>query len=115
MQCVGGVGQQVAVLVDGAALGGHVGPQRRKRPFQPGRTIGDQELRRAQPTSDEVIEDAAPRRLAFAAHVLDRQQHLLPVAAHAEHDEQRNGGRLAVEPDAHDRAVQDQAHHVLTG
>ena len=32
------------------------------------------------------------------AHVLDRGQHLLPILAHTDHDEERDRGRLAVEP-----------------
>ena len=93
------------MLVDCAALGRKVGPQRRQRPLQPGSAIGDQELRRAQATGDQIIKDAAPRRLAFAAHVLHRKQHLLPVPAHAEHHQQRDVCGLAVQPDPHDRAV----------
>jgi site-specific DNA recombinase len=101
--------------VNRAALGGHVGPQGRQRPFQAGPAVGDQELGRAQPTGDQVVQHAAPCRLALAAHVFDRQQHLLPVPAHAEHDQQRDVCRLAVQAHPHDGAVQDQAHHVLPG
>ena len=32
------------------------------------------------------------------AHVLDRGQHLLPILAQTDHDEERDRGRLAVEP-----------------
>ncbi len=66
--------------MDCAALGRYIGPQRRQRPLQPGAPIGDEKLRRAQATSNQVIKDAAPRRLTLTAHVLDRQQHLLPRA-----------------------------------
>ena len=40
----------------------------------------------------------------------DREQHLLAVRAHADDDEQRDGGGLPVEPDAHHRAVEDQPY-----
>src|SRR3954451_4353465 len=43
MQRIRRVRQQVAMLMHGAALGRHVRPQRRERPFQPGGTVGDQE------------------------------------------------------------------------
>src|SRR4051812_44654447 len=39
----------------------------------------------------------------------NRQQHLLPILAHAQHHEKRDRGRLAVEPDAHNGAVEDEA------
>src|SRR5436189_156231 len=72
-------------------------------------------LRTPQPAIDEVSEDSAPSLGALAAHALDREQHLLAVLAHAENDQQRDGGRLAVEPHAHHGAVEDQAHDRLPG
>jgi hypothetical protein len=44
----------------------------------------------------------------FAAHVLDGQQHFLAVLADTQHDQQHDRGGLAVEPDPHDGAIQDQ-------
>ena len=101
--------------VNRAALRRHVRPQGRQRPLQPGSAVGDQEVRRAQAMGNQVVEDAAPRRLALPPHILHRQQQLLPVPAHAEHHQQRDVRRLAVQPHPHDGAVQDQPHHVLTG
>ena len=99
--------------VDRTALGRHLGPQCRQRPLQPGSPVGDEELRRAQAAGDQAVEDAAPRRLALSAHVLDGQEHLLPVPAHAQNDQQRDVRRLAVQAHAHDGAVQDEPDHVL--
>ena len=67
------------MFMNGAALGRHIGPERRKRPLEAGRAVGDQELRRAQAASDQVVQHRSPCRLALAGHVLDRQQDLLPV------------------------------------
>ena len=60
-------------------------------------------------------EHRAPGLGAFAAHALDREQNLLAVGAHPQHDKQRDRGRLAVEPHANDRAVEDQPHDRLLG
>src|ERR1700687_4382539 len=46
---------------------------------------------------------------------LDPEQHLLAVRAHAENNEERDRGRLAVEPHANDGAVEDQAHNRILG
>ena len=70
---------------------------------------------RLQAAGDEIVENRAPGLGALAAHVLDREQHLLAVRAHADDDEQRDRGRLAVEPDAHHGAVEDQPHDRLLG
>src|SRR3954451_23189632 len=95
--------------VDDAALSGHIGPERGERLLQAGRPIDDHELRCLQASGHEIVQDRPPGRLALAAHVFDRQQHLLPILAHAEHDQQRDRGRLAVEPHPHHRAVEDEA------
>ena len=70
---------------------------------------------RRRPRLIEIVEDGAPGLGALAAHALDREQHLLAVLAHAEDDEQRDRGRLAVEPDPHHGAVEDQPHDRLLG
>jgi site-specific DNA recombinase len=98
-----------------AALGRHIGPQRGQGAFQSGGSVDDQEFGCAQATTDQIIKDAAPRRFALTPHVLHRQEHLLPVAAYAQHDQQRYGGRFPIEPDPHDRAIQDQPDDVLLG
>jgi hypothetical protein len=69
-----------------------------------------EELGPPQPALDEIVEDSAPGLGALAAHALDREQHLLAVRAHAENDEQRDGGRLAVEPHANDGAVENDPY-----
>ena len=70
------------MLVHGAALDepcpGHSG---RQRLFETRRAVDDDQLRRRQSTPDEIVEQRAPGRLAFSAHALDRQQHLLAVGA----------------------------------
>ena len=50
-----------------------------------------------------------------AAHALDREHHLLAVFAHADDDEERDGGRFAVEPHAHHGAVENEPHDRLSG
>ena len=47
---------------------------------------------------------------AFAAHALDREQNFLPVGTYAKDDEQRDHSRFAVEPHAHNRAVENEPH-----
>jgi hypothetical protein len=56
---------------------------------------------------------ARPSGLALAAHVLDRERHLLPVAADAEHHQPGDAGGLAVEPHADRGAVENQPGRVL--
>jgi len=98
-----------------ASLRRHGRPQRRQRPVQSSSPVGDHELRRAQAAGNQVVQHIVPRSLALAAHVLDCQQHLLPIPPHAEHHQQRNVRGFAVQTDPHDRAVQDQADDVLFG
>ena len=70
---------------------------------------------RLQPALDEIVQHCAPCLGAFAAHALDREQNLLAVRSHAKHNEQRDRGRLAVEPHPNDGAVEDQPHDRLLG
>src|SRR6185437_1440564 len=79
------------------------------------RAVDNEECGPPQPALDEVVEDAAPGFGALATHALDREQHLLAVRAHAEDNEQRDRGRLAVEPHPNDGAVEDQARDRLLG
>ena len=90
MQALGRMGEQVAVLVNRAALEGSGGPERGERLLQARRAVADEQVRGSQAARDEVVEQGAPGRLALAAHVADRQQHFLPVRPHAERDEKRN-------------------------
>src|SRR3954453_3187869 len=91
---LGRVRQEITMLMHGATLRGHVGPQRGQGPFQPGPAVDNEELGRAEAAGEQVVEDAAPRRFAFPSHVAYGQEQLLPVAAHAEDDQQRDVGRL---------------------
>jgi transposase-like protein len=59
MQTLGCMRQQIAVLVDGAALDRNTVPNRRDRILQPRRAIDDEELGPPQATLDEIV-DRAP-------------------------------------------------------
>src|ERR687887_2352609 len=107
------MGQKIAMLVNRAALEQNIRPQRGERFFKAWSAIDDDELRRSQAAVDEIIEEAPPGGFAFAAHVLDREQHLLAVLPHAEGDKKRDRCRLLVEPNAHDRAIEDQPNDWL--
>ena len=107
------MGQQVAVLVHGAALNRHAAPHRIHRLLQPRRTVEDQERGAPQAALEEVVEDRPPRLGALAAHALGGEQHFLAVRPHPDDDQQRDRGGLAVEPHAHHRAVEDEAHDRL--
>ncbi len=96
MQALWGMREKVSVLVNRAALDR--------------RAVDDEELGSPQPALDEIVEDSAPGLGALATHALDREQHLLAVRAHAEDNEQRDGGRFAVEPHTNDGAVEDALH-----
>ena len=109
MQPVWRVGEKVAVLVHRAALNRRLGPERCERPIKAGTAIDDNEFRRLHAARDQVVQQRPPSRFALPAHVLDRQQHFLAVGAHAQRDEQRDRGRLLVEPHTHNRAVEYEA------
>src|SRR6478752_10716506 len=83
MQPLGGMCEQVPVLVDRAALDRHAVPDGGDSLVEPRRAIDDEEFRTPQPAIDEVGEDSAPGLGALAAHALDREQHLLAVLAHS--------------------------------
>ena len=60
--------QKVAVLVHGAALNGKViAPKRRQSRLQSRRAIDDDKPGPFQSTRIKVVEELAPRRLAFSA------------------------------------------------
>src|SRR4051794_23119352 len=103
------------MLVHRAALGRHRRPQRAQRLLQTSPAVDYNELGRSQAAGDEIVEHAAPSGLTLPAHVLDREQDLLPVLTYAEHDQKRDRRRLPVEPDFHHRPVQDQAQDRLGG
>src|SRR4029450_12848722 len=102
-------------LVNRAALDRYAVPNGGDGLVEPRRAVDNEECGPPQPALDEVVEDSAPGLGALAAHALDREHHLLAVRAHAEDNEQRDRGRLAVEPHANDGAVEDQAHDRLPG
>ena len=54
MQAPGRVGEQVAVLVNRAALGRYVAPEPSQRLLQPAPAVNNQELWLAQPALDET-------------------------------------------------------------
>src|SRR5215210_4529172 len=108
------MGEEVPMLMDRTALRGRIGPERGERLLQPWRAVNNNERGRPQTARRKVIEERAPGRLALAAHVLHRQQHLLPVLAHAQHHKKRDRGRLAVEATAYDGAVEDKANDRLS-
>src|SRR5436190_24206888 len=68
MQPLRRVGEQVAMLVDRAALGRHVAPERSQRLLQPAAAVNNQELWLAQAALDEIVEDGAPRLAGLAPH-----------------------------------------------
>jgi hypothetical protein len=73
VQQLGRVGQQVAVLVDGAPLGRDIAPDRGQRLLQHLPAVDNQELRLEQPAPDEVLANSALSLAGFAAHVFDGQ------------------------------------------
>ena len=115
MQVFRGVGQEVALLVDGAALDRHVVPQARERRLEAPAAVGDHQLRLGHATGQQIVEHGSPGGFTLTAHVLDREHHLLAVAADAEGNQERDRGRLAIEPDLDHGAVQDQADDVVAG
>ena len=106
---------EIAELVHGAALDRQIRPQRHQCLLQARRAIDDGQFRFPQAALGEIIEQRAPGRLAFPAHVLHGQQNLLPVAPDAEDDKERNRRGFAIEPDAHHRTIEDETHDVFIG
>jgi hypothetical protein len=96
------------VLVKRATLHRHVIPDGGNRLVEPGGAVDDEEFRLPQATPSEIVEDGAPSFSTLAAHVLDREQHLLAISPHPKHDQEGDGGRLAVEPHPHHRAVENE-------
>ncbi len=93
----------------GAALNGKViAPKRRQSRLQSRRAIDDDKPGPFQSTRIKVVEELAPRRLAFSAHIPDRKQDLLAIPAHPYSRENRDVGGLAVQSGAMvaDRTVQ---------
>jgi hypothetical protein len=77
MQALGGMREQISMLVNRAALDRHSVPDGGDGLVEPRRAIDDEELGSPQPALDEIVEDRAPGLGALAAHALDREQHLL--------------------------------------
>ena len=90
-------------------------PQARERRLEALAAVDDDQLRLGQAARQKIVEHGPPGGFALAAHVTDRKHHLLPVPAHAEHDQQRDGGGLAIEPNLDHGAVENQPHDVLIG
>src|SRR5580704_439296 len=89
VQALRGMGEQVSVLVDRAALHRHSVPDGGNRLVESRRAIDDEELGTLKPALDEIVEHRAPCLGGFAAHALDRKQNLLAVRSHAQHNQQR--------------------------
>jgi hypothetical protein len=60
VQALGRVGQEVAMLVDRAALDRQAVPHRGDRGLEPGRAVDDQELGPPQAAGNEIVEYRAP-------------------------------------------------------
>src|SRR5665213_3653286 len=88
VQALRGMGEQVSVLVDRAALHRNAVPDGCNGFVEPWCAIDDEELGTPQPTLDEIVQRRAPCLGAFAAHALDREQDLLAIGAYAQHNEQ---------------------------
>ena len=115
MQALGRVREQIAVLMNGTALHRHVIPNGGDRFLQSRCAVDDEKSRPPQTAVDQIVEHRSPGFGRFAAHVLDREHHLLTILAHPDHHEQRDRGGLAIEPDANNRAVEDETHDGLGG
>jgi hypothetical protein len=109
------VRQQISMLMNGTALDRYAVPNGGNRFLQSRRAVDDQERRPPQTAPDQTIKNGTPSFGRFPAHVLDREQHLLAVGAHANDHEQRDRRGFAIEPDANDCAVEDQPHNRLIG
>src|SRR6266446_6156630 len=73
VQTLGRMGEQVPVLVHGAPLDRHAIPDGGDGLLQSLPAIHDQQLRPAQTTTDEIVENTAPSFAALPAHALDRE------------------------------------------
>src|SRR5690242_19783064 len=74
--------------------GGTLGHSAAKACSSPAPAINNEELGRAQAAGDQVVEDAAPLGFAFPSHLAHGQEQLLPIAAHAEGNQQPDIRRL---------------------
>ena len=109
------MGEEVAMFVNRAALDQNIRPKPGQRLLDAWSAIDDDELSPLQAAFDEVVEERSPGGFAFTAHVLARERHLLAVLSHAKGDEKRDRRRFLVEPDPHDRAIEDQPDDWLVG
>ncbi len=80
MQAFRRAGEQVAMLVNRAALERNGGPERRESLRHTRCAVDNEQVRRWQATGDQVVDQRAPGRLAFPAHVADRQRTFRPSA-----------------------------------
>ena len=115
VQALGGMGEQVAVLVNCAWLHGHVISDGGNRFVERRCVVDNEELGLSQMALDEIVEDGALGFGAFFAYAFDCEQHVLCVRAHVEDNEQRDRGRFAVERHAHDGVVENKWHDRLLG
>ena len=108
------VRKQVALLVNRAALHRDVVPEAGERRLEAFAAVNDHEIRFGEPSAGQIIEHGPPGGLALAAHVPDREHHLL-ACGDAERDQQRDGGGLAIQADLDHRAIEDQTDDVVAG
>src|SRR5260370_12160391 len=98
-----------------AAMAGRAVPERAGVLLKPRRAIDDDQLRRGQTTGHQVIQESPPGGLAFAAHAAQGEQYLLAVTTNAQRHQQRQAGRLSIQANPDNRAVEDQADDVVAG
>ena len=106
--------EQVALLVHGTALHRDVVPQAGERRLEAFAAIDDDEFGSASPRLVRSW-SAARQAASLAAHVPDREHHLLAVAPDAERDQQRDSGGLAIQTNLDHRAVENQSVDVVAG
>jgi hypothetical protein len=81
VQAFGRVRQQIPVLVDRTLLHRQAIPDGCNRAVEPTGSVDDEEFGPSQAAPDEIVEHAAPSLGALPTHALDRERHLLAVAA----------------------------------
>jgi hypothetical protein len=75
------MGEQVTLLMHGAALHRHVVPQAGERRFEPLAAIDDHQVRLGQAARQQIVENSPPGGFGLATRVPNGEHHLLAVAA----------------------------------
>ena len=113
--------EKIAVLVNRAALDGRVGPEPGQRRLQPGCAVArdarrwrdDDEAGRTQTARARVLGERSPGGGRLAAHVLQPDQYLMTVAAHADRHEDRDRRGLPVDPRLDHGTIKGELDDVL--